>query len=147
MFGCRLHIHPFHILLTFCDVSLRNFLRRNAFFNCFLNDLVIHIRKIGNVIDIVSLIFKISSYGVKYDHRSCISDMNKIIHGRTADIHFHFPRLQRYKFFFSSCQCVKYFHVSSLSDLSSYSIISYNSILFSSSSIFFIIHIFSSCSF
>ena len=97
----RLDIHSFHILLTFCNISCRNLIGRHALFICLLNNLIIHICKIGHVIYIVALVFKISAHRVKYDHRSCISNVDKIVNRRSADIHLNLSFLHRNKFFFS----------------------------------------------
>ena len=100
--GCRLDIHAIHIFFALCNITLGYLIRRNAFLNRLFDDLIVYIRKIRHIIYIIAFILKISSDGIKYDHRPCISDMDKVINSRTAYVHLNFSFFQRYKFFFLS---------------------------------------------
>ena len=79
---------------------LGNLFCRNAFLNGFLNDLIIHIRKVGYIIYFITFMLQVTSDGIKHDHRSCISDVDQIVYGRAAYIHADFAFLKRHKFFF-----------------------------------------------
>ena len=107
---CRLDIHAFHILFALGDVALGDRPCINALLDRFLDDLVIDIGKVGYIIDIVSFIFEVTSHRIKYNHRSCVSDMDKVVHGRSAYIHFYFSRFHRNKLFFSLCECIVDLH-------------------------------------
>ena len=69
----------------------------------FLDQLVINIRKLTrtSLHDRAS----ITAHHIEKNDRSRIADMNVIVHGRSANVHFHFPRLGGWKgsFFVSSC--------------------------------------------
>ena len=110
LFRSFLYIHRCHILLCLCNETLRDHLRINTFFICTFDDLIINICKIGYIIYIVSLICEIPSQCVKYDHWSCVSDVDIIIYGRSADIDSYFTFIDRYKFFFCSCKSIKNLH-------------------------------------
>ena len=101
MGGGRLNIHRRHVFFAFCNITFRDDRGIYPFLNCLLDNLVIHIRKIGYIIDLISLMLHIPPYCVKHNHRTCISNMNQIVNGRTAYIHLNLPLLKRNKFFFS----------------------------------------------
>ncbi len=96
----RIDIHTVHVYFTFFDKALGYFFCCSSLFDCLIDNFVIHICKIGYKIYIISFVFHVSSYRIKNDHRSCISDMDVIVYGRSADIHFDFSFLYRNKFFF-----------------------------------------------
>ena len=98
MRGRGLHIQVCHILPALPDIALGDHRGIDALFVCFLNDLVIHIGKIGDVVDLISLVFKIPANCIKYDHRSRISDVNQIVNGRSADIHADLSLFNRLEF-------------------------------------------------
>ena len=106
MGGSRFDVHASHILLALCNISLGDLLCRYTLFIGFFDDLVIHVSKVGYKVHIISLCLQITTNRVKYDHRSGISNMNKVIHGRTAYIHADLTLFQRNKILFFSCQCV-----------------------------------------
>ena len=108
--GCRFYIHVRHVFLALCDIAFRDGFRIDAFLNGFFDDLVIYIREVGNVVDIVALILEITAHSIENDHRTCVSDMDKVIYSRAAHIHFYLSRLQWHKLFFSSAQSIKNFH-------------------------------------
>ena len=102
----RKYIHTFHILFTFGYVLFGYLISTYLLFYCPVNDLVVNIGKIGNEIHLITLIYKIPSYRVKKNHRSCITYMYKIVYSRSADIYFNLALLQRHKLFFSFTECV-----------------------------------------
>ena len=99
---CRKHVHIGHVFFAFFNKPAGHFFRRTALIDCLLNNFIVHVREIGYKIDVISDIFHITPYGIEYDHRPCISDMDIIVYGRPADIHFYFSLFQRYKLFFLS---------------------------------------------
>ena len=107
----RFYIHICHIFFALFNVTCGDLFCRNAFLDGFLDDLVIYICKVGYIVYFISFIFHISSYRIKNDHRTGISNMDQIIYSRSADIHLYLALFQRYEFLFSPCQCVKNLHV------------------------------------
>ena len=106
----RLHIHATHIFFTFCDVTLGNLLGTHALLVGLCDDLIVHIREIRYIIHLIPTIFHIATHGVEYDHRTCISDMNEIVNGRSTHVHAYFARLERNELFFSLRLCIKNSH-------------------------------------
>ncbi len=98
----RSHIQARHVFFALLNITGRNLLGRNAFLHRLFDNLIIHIRKIRHKVHLIPLIFQVSAHRVKYDHWPGVSNMNQIVHGRTADIHFHLSLFQRYKCFFLS---------------------------------------------
>ena len=106
----RLYIHGCHVLFALLNVPAGHSVSVHTFLNCLFYDFVIHIREIGYIAHVVTLILKIPAYRVKYNHGPGVSYMDEIIHRRAADVHLDLPRGQRNEFLFFSAQCVKYLH-------------------------------------
>ena len=90
MGGGRHHIHICHIFLAFFDVAGGDFLCAYAFFYGFGNDLIIHISEIGYIVDFIAFVLQIAADRVKDDHGSGVADVDKVVYGRSAHIHFYF---------------------------------------------------------
>ena len=101
MCGSRLHIHGLHVLFAFRNVTLGNDGGIHALRNGLFDNLIVHIGKIGHKIHLVAFMLHVPSYRVKNNHRTGVSDMNKIIYGRSAYVHFDLPLLKGDKVFFS----------------------------------------------
>ena len=97
MGGGGLHIHGRHVLLALRDVALGNRVGVHPLLDGFLDDLVVHVGKIGHVIYLVALVLKVPAHRVKHDRGA-------------ADVHLHLSRLQGHKLVFSSGQCIINFH-------------------------------------
>ena len=106
----RTNIHAFHVLLALCDIALGNDGRINAFFICGFDDLVIDIREVGDIIDFISLMLKVSADCVKDDHRPCVADMNQVVNCRSAYIHADLSGYKRNEFLFMHCECIENSH-------------------------------------
>ncbi len=102
MRGGRLHVQGLHVLSALLDIALGDHGRIHPFLIRLLDDLIIHIGKIGNIVDRISLMFHVTSGRVKNDHRPRIPDMNQVIHRRPAHIHADLPFHQGYEFLFLS---------------------------------------------
>ena len=87
-----------HIFTKGSDVLIRNLLRRDTFFLGTVNNLIIHICKIGNIGNLVPTILKITTNGIKSYRRTGISHVDIVIHGWPADIHLNLTVLDRDKF-------------------------------------------------
>lgn len=75
------------------------------------NNFIINICKVRNVIYIVSLIFEISSYRIKHDHWSGITDMNVVIYRRSTNIHSNLSLMYWNEFFLLFGKCIIQLHV------------------------------------
>ena len=111
MSGGRFYIHICHILFALGDITLRNFLGAYTFLNGFFNDLVIHICKIGHKIHFISLVLHITAGRIKHDHGTGVADMDKVVYGGTAYIHFDLSFLNGNEFFFFAGQGIIKFHL------------------------------------
>ena len=86
-----------HVLLEGCDKHIGQFLGGHASFICCLDNLVIYIRKVGNIGHIKASVFKITADGIKGHHTAGISDMDIVVNRRSTDIHPHLALFQRHK--------------------------------------------------
>ena len=100
MCGSGTHIHVFHVLLALFDITLGYFLSGDPFLDGFLDDLVVHVGKVRYIVDLIALMLQIAAQGIEHDHRTRVSDMNKIIYRRSADIDGNLARDDRYELFF-----------------------------------------------
>ena len=87
-----------HILTKGSDVLVRNLLRRDAFFLGTVDNLIIHIRKIGNIGNLITTVFEITTNGIKSYRRTSIPHVDIVVHGWPTDIHLNLTVLNRDKF-------------------------------------------------
>ena len=102
MCGSRSYIQCLHILLALFYIFFRYLTCWYPFFYRALDYLIIYISKICNIINIITLMFQVSAKCIKHYHRTCITNMNKIIYCRSAHIDTGFTWVNWYKFFFLS---------------------------------------------
>ena len=93
VFGSGLDVHALHVLFALCDVTLGDHAGLNALFVSFFDDLIVHIREVGYIVHFISLVFHVTAYGIKYDHRTSVADVDQVVYGRAADIHFYLAGL------------------------------------------------------
>ena len=99
--GSGLDIHSLHVLFALCDIALGDHAGLHTLFIGLLDDLVIHVCEVGYIVYFVTLVFHVTAHRIKYDHGAGIADVDQVVYGRSADIHFYLSRLQGLKFFFS----------------------------------------------
>ena len=76
-----------HVLLHFGNITLGYSLAVYAFLYRSFNNLVVYIGIVRNIFYLISLVLHKTTKSIKYNHRTRISDMNKVVNGRPADIH------------------------------------------------------------
>ena len=91
--GSGLDVHALHVFFALCDVTLGDHAGLDALFVSFFDNLIIHIREVGYIVHFIPLVFHVTAHGIKYDHRAGISDMDQVVYGRSADIHFYLAGL------------------------------------------------------
>ena len=91
--GSGLDVHALHVFFALCNVAFGDHAGLNALFVSFFDDLIVHIREVGYIVHFISLVFHVTAHGIKYDHRAGISDMDQVVYGRSADIHFYLAGL------------------------------------------------------
>ena len=99
---CSLHIQLVHSLKIALNITLTN---NGAIYSlCIsgLDNLVIHISKILNMLNLKALFAEISLDNIPGYKGTGITNMRVIIRGNTADIHPYLACLLRYKFLFFS---------------------------------------------
>ncbi len=80
-----------------------------------VDDLVIHIGKVHDMVDLVAAEFKVAPDDVEDQRRHGVPDMGVVINGHTADVHFYNARLERLEvFLFTGEGVVKADHISLL---------------------------------
>ena len=104
------YVQGFCILKIFSNILLAYLWSRCALFPGTIDYFVVNICKVLDKLHLISSVFKIVSKCVKYDKRSCIPDVEKVVYGRSANIYADLAFLNRHKFFLLPCQCIIYLH-------------------------------------
>ena len=95
---------------VFVDVALCNLLCAHTFLVCLFDDFVIDVGEVLDKGDLIATELQIAAQGIKDTNRTCVADVDKVVDGRSTGIHLDLARLDWHKFFFFSCQRIKYFH-------------------------------------
>ena len=85
------------------DITLGDHFFTDVFFQCFIDDFVIHISKVADIGDMIAFRFKQTLQDIKDNHRSGISDMRIVIDGRSAYIHANLTVFNRFEFLNRKC--------------------------------------------
>ena len=101
MRGGRPYVHCLHIFFALFNIPLGNHGGIHSLLQRLFDNLVVHVRKVGDEVDLVTLVLHIAPYGVKHDHGAGVSDMDQIVDRGPADIHLYLSLLKRDEFFFS----------------------------------------------
>ncbi|CIW08010.1 Uncharacterised protein [Streptococcus pneumoniae] len=94
----RFHAQGRHILTKGSDVLIRNLLRRDAFFPGTVDNLIIHICKIGNIGNLIPTVLKIATNRIKSYRRTGVSHVDIVVHRWPTNIHLDLAVLNRDKF-------------------------------------------------
>ena len=110
MYSSTFYVQTVSIVECFFNITIGDCFHCAVFFVCTVDDLVVNVCEVLYISNVITFVFQVSSYGVKYNIRACVTDMDIVIYGRAANVHFYFAFLARNEFFFLSCQCIIYFH-------------------------------------
>ena len=108
---CRGDVEFLNILKILVDILVRHVHGADMLFSRAVDDLVVHVRKVLHVLHLLASVLQIFAHGVEHDERTGVADVDKVIYGRTADVHLEFRRIHRNEFFFSAAHGVVNFHV------------------------------------
>ena len=87
-------------ILICLDIAIRDHRFADIFLNCLIDDLVIHIRKVRDILHRISLCLKQTLQHIKDDHRPGIADMRIVVDSRSAYIHIHMSLMNRLEFLY-----------------------------------------------
>ena len=96
----RQHIQRLGVFEKGVDIERSKRDRIFPFFIGAIDDLVVHIGKVGHKSDIVAEITEITAHRVEHNDRTGVAEMNVVVGGWAADVHFHLTWLQRLKWHF-----------------------------------------------
>ena len=103
-------IEPLCIFPKFIDIFFGDLGELHALFIGSLDYFIVNIGEILNEFHLVAPVFKVAAQNVKNAKRARVSDMDIIIYGRAAGVHFDLSGRYRHKLLFLPCQCVVNFH-------------------------------------
>ena len=98
------------VFIIFLDIFFADLRCRNAFFSGFIDDLVIYIGKVLHEFYFISPVFQIFAERIEYNKRSCVSNVEKVIYRRSANVNFKDSVFDRLQLFFSACHSIIDFH-------------------------------------
>ena len=99
MDGCRADTQSLGIHKIFLDVAVCNDIIGHTFRIGLIDDLIINIGEVLYKLNLIATVFQIPAQDIKNNERTCVADMEEVIHRRAAGIHLYFSRLNRNKFF------------------------------------------------
>ncbi len=101
---------PFRVGQIFPNIPLRNLLNGDPFFVGFVDELVVDVGEVLDKSHVIAAIFKVPAQGIKHANRAGVANMDKVIDGRAAGVHFDLARLDRDELLFLSGEGVVNFH-------------------------------------
>ena len=104
------HVQGFHILFAFRDVALGNHVGVHAFLDGLLDDFVVHIGEVADIIHFIPPVFKIAAHRIEHDHGAGVADVDQVVYGGAAYIHFYLARGDGDKFFLFLCESIVNLH-------------------------------------
>ena len=109
---------PLRIDVVFLDIAVRDNVEVHAFFIRLIDDLIVDIGEVLHKFHLVAPVLKVAAQQVEYNERARIADVEVVIHGRAAGIHFDLTWGDRNEFLLLAGQGIEQFHDSiSFSDL------------------------------
>src|SRR5436853_6427398 len=76
------------------DIFLRDDFAADVIFLRSFNDLVIHVGEVPDVVDLVAAKSQISVDNIKGEEKTAMTEMRRIVHGHTAEIHFYLTSIE-----------------------------------------------------
>ena len=111
MDGRPLYVEAVGVVESLGNIFFGNFLHCGIFLVGSFYYLIVHVGEVLNVCHLISLVLKITSYRVKNNVGTRVSDMDIVIDRGAADIHFYLSGLHGHKFFLFSCKSIIDFHL------------------------------------
>ena len=106
MHRCLLHAKTAGILKVGFNVFVGKVLGIHAFFIGAFDDLVINVGKVLDISHIVTAIAEIAAHHIKGHDGAGIAQMNIVVGGRAANVHFDLTFFYGNKLFFLVMQCI-----------------------------------------
>lgn len=91
-----------HVLLHSSGELVGQCFTAHVTFSSTANDLVIDVRDIAYKCHFITDCFKPTANDVKGDKGAAVTDMRVVVHRDAADVHFYFPRSDRFKSLFAA---------------------------------------------
>ena len=89
-----------------CHHALNQLLKGLVVFLRTANDFIVNIGDIAHIRHIVTTVTQPARHHIKGHHDTSVTNMTKVIHGHTADIHAHMLAFQRLQWLFGFSQSV-----------------------------------------
>ena len=97
---CALYIERIHCFKIGLDIAAGDITPLQSFFVGRIDDFIIHIRKILDVMDSITLLGKITANDIPSNKGARIADMRMIIRRYTTAVDAHFALFERFELFF-----------------------------------------------
>ena len=110
MHGRLADAEALRVRVVFLDIAVGNHVIGHAFLVGLVNHLVVDIGEILHELHLIAAVFKVAAQQVEHDERARVADVEIVVHGRAAGIHFDLARGDRDKLLFLTGQGVEQFH-------------------------------------
>ena len=101
-----LHAETAGVLKVGFDVFVGQIFGIHAFFVGAVDDLIVHIGEVLDISHIIAAVGKVAAHHIKGHDGTGVAQMDIVIGGGAADIHFDFSLFHGNKFFFFVSQCI-----------------------------------------
>ena len=114
--GARMHsrladTQPLGIRVILLDITVSDDVEVHALFVGLVNHLVVNVGEVLDKLHLVAAVLKVATQQVEHDERARVADMEIVIHGRAAGIHFDLARRDRDELLLLAGQGVVQFHM------------------------------------
>ena len=94
----------------FLNITLSDGVEVHAFLVRLVDYLVVNVGEVLNELNLVAAVLEVTAQQIENDERTCVADMEVVVHSRTAGIHLYLARRDRNEFLLLTGQRVVEFH-------------------------------------
>ena len=101
---------PLGVRVIFLDIAVRDDVEVHALFVRLIDDLVVDVGEVLHEFHLVAAVLEVAAQQVEHDERARVADVEIVVHGRAAGIHFDLARGDRDELLLLAGQGVEQFH-------------------------------------
>ena len=110
VYGRLLDAQALCVHVVFLDIALGDGVEVNALFVRLVDYLVVNVSEVLHELNLVAAVLEVTAQQIENDERTCVADMEVVVHSWAAGIHLYLARRDRNEFFLLTGQCVVEFH-------------------------------------
>ena len=95
---------------VFLNITLGDGIEVHAFLVRLVDYLIVNVSEVLHELNLVAAVLEVTAQQIENDERTCVADMEVVVHSRTAGIHLYLARRDRNEFLLLTGQRVVEFH-------------------------------------